>query len=300
MTHRSLQFATLALLLLAQSFAETPAHQILNYPFSNRSAAMGGTRAVDPSGALDINGNPANISFASRMSGQFGVINHLVGIRGYSAMGALPMDRHRISAELIYFDYGLFDKTDIFGNNESTFGFHDLASSLGYAFIFSDRVRLGARLGRHLQVADGHSRGDLYYDLGAVYHNQEDSLTFGVYFAALPLGESGEKFPSELRVGTSKILSHLPLRLNVDGIYAFNDQFHFALGGEILIHPQFRIRLGLNSNRFDLQTGVTESDFIAGMSGGFAINTNRLLIEMAGQSLGAAGWVNQLSISFHH
>jgi len=299
MTQFKFKILLASLLFIGQLVADTPAHQILNYPFSNRSAGMGGTRAADPSGALDINGNPATSSFVQLMAGQFGVINHLVGIRGYSAMGVIPMDRHRLSAELIYFDFGQFERTDVFGNNQSTFGFHELASSLGYAFIFSDKVRLGARVGRYLQVADSQSKADLYYDLGAVYHNQADSLTVGLYLAGLPLGDPGESFPTELRIGSSKILSHLPLRLNVDGIYAFNQQFHFALGGEILIHPQFRVRLGLNSNRFDLQTGVTESDFIAGMSGGFAINSNRLLIEMAGQSFGAAGWVSQLSISFH-
>ena len=129
-------------------FSETPSYQMLTYPFSNRSAAMGGTRAVDPSGNIDIQGNPADASFVESLQGQVGFVNHLVGIKGYSSAGVLPMDRHRISAELIYFDYGLFDKTDILGNTQSTFGFHDLATSLGYAFTFSDAVRLGGRVGR--------------------------------------------------------------------------------------------------------------------------------------------------------
>ncbi|MCF7922024.1 MAG: hypothetical protein K9M55_04915 [Candidatus Marinimicrobia bacterium] len=288
----------LGLLLTAVALAETPSHQLLTYPFSNRSAAMGGSRSVDPSGQIDIQGNPASASFVQGLQGQVGFVNHLVGIQGFSAAGLLPLERHRISAELIYFDYGLFDKTDIVGTNQGTFGYHELAAALGYAFKFSEGIRLGGRVGRFTRVADGSTGGDFYYDLGGVYHNQEDSLTIGVYLASVALGENDESFPTQLHIGSSKILSHLPLRLNLEGIYDFNDQIRFALGGEILLHRNFRVRLGVNSNRFDLQTGVTESDFIAGTTGGFAIDWQGMLIESATQSFGAAGWVSQISIAY--
>ncbi len=288
----------LSLLLVAVATAETPSHQLLTYPFSTRSAGMGGSRAVDASGNIDIQGNPASASFIQSLQGQVGFINHLVGIQGFSAAGVLPMERHRISGELVYFDYGLFDKTDIVGNNQGSFGYHELAAALGYAFKFSEGIRLGGRVGHYSRVADGSTSGDFYYDLGGVYHNQEDSLTVGIYLASIPLGDSDESFPTQLRIGSTKILSHLPLRLNLEGIYSFNEQASFALGGEILIHPNFRVRLGMNSNRFDLQTGVTESDFIAGASGGFAINWQGMLIESATQSFGSAGWVSQISIAY--
>lgn len=291
---------TLLLLLFGahSALAETPAYQILSYPFGNRSAAMGGTRAVDPSGTIDANGNPASSSFINTLQGQVGFVSHLVGIKGYSASTVLPVERHRLSAELIYFDYGLFDKTDVYGNTSSTFGYHELASSLGYAFVFSDKIRLGGRLGRFQRLADGGSSSDLFYDVGAIYHNAEDSLTVGLYLAALPLGNPSETFPSQLRIGSSKILSHLPLRLNIDGVYGFNELLQIALGGELLIHPAFRVRVGISSTRFDLQTGVNQSDFIAGLSAGFALDYEGVLFEMAGQSFGAAGWINQLSIVY--
>ncbi len=286
------------LLLTGLVVAETPSHQLLTYPFSNRSAGMGGSRAVDASGHMDILGNPASASFVQSLQAQVGFVNHLVGIQGFAAGGVMPLERHRLSGELIYFDYGLFDRTDIVGTNQGTFGYHELAASIGYAFKFSEWLRLGGRVGRHTRVADGSTSGDFYYDLGGVYHDQDDSLTIGIYLASVALGESSESFPTQLHIGSSKILSHLPLRLNLEGIYGFNDQIRFALGGEILIHPSFRVRLGMNSNRFDLQTGVTESDFIAGASGGFAIDWQGMLIESATQSFGAAGWVSQISIAF--
>ena len=288
----------LLLMLMSIGYAETPSHQLLSYPFSNRSASMGGGRAVDPSGNLDIQGNPAGYSFIEDVQGQVGFVNHLVGIQGYAMGGVLPMERHRLSAELIYFDYGIFNRTDVVGTDQGTFGYHELATALGYAFTFSDQIRLGGRVGRFQRVADGKSMGEFYYDLGGVYHREEDSLTVGVYLAAAALGESEEAFPTQLHIGTSKILSHLPLRLNLEGIYGFNNLLRFAVGGEVFLHPNFRIRLGMNSNRFDLQTGVTESDFIAGASAGFAIDWQGMLIESATQSFGAAGWVSQISLAY--
>ena len=134
-------------LLVSIAIAETPSHQLLTYPFSNRSASMGGSRAVDASGNLDIQGNPASASFIQGLQGQVGFVNHLVGIQGFAAAGVLPLERHRIAAELIYFDYGLFDRTDIVGTNQGTFGYHELAATLGYAFKFSEGIRLGGRVG---------------------------------------------------------------------------------------------------------------------------------------------------------
>ena len=286
-------------LLVSIVFSETPAFQLLTYPFSNRSAAMGGSRAVDASGNFDIQGNPASASFVENLQGQAGFVNHLVGIKGYTLGGVLPMDRHRISAEFIYFDYGLFDKTDIVGTTTGSFGYHELATALGYAFTFSEGIRLGGRVGRFQRVADTRTLGEFYYDLGAIYHKAQDSLTVGLFLASAELGESSEAFPTQLHMGTSKILSHLPLRLNVEGIYGFNNLLRFAFGAEILLHPSFKVRLGVNSNRFDLQSGVTESDFIAGTSAGFALDWQGLLIESATQSFGAAGWVSQLSLAYH-
>ncbi len=278
--------------------AETPSYQLLTYPFSSRAAAMGGSRAADASGHYETQGNPAGTSFINKLQGQIGLVNHLVGIQGYSAGGVIPMERHRLSAEVIYFDYGTFTKTDVDGNSGSTFGYHELASTLGYAFTFSEIIRLGGRIGRYQRVADSQSQGDFYYDLGAIYHSEMDSLTVGIYLASIGLGKTAETFPTQLHIGSSKILSHLPLRLNLEGIYNFDEQIHFALGAEIFMHPVFTIRLGLNSNRFDLQTGVTESDFIAGGTAGFAILWQGMVIESATQSLGAAGWVSQMSISY--
>ncbi len=298
MKSQYLKSALLLLIMVATVFSETPSYQLLTFPFSTRAAAMGGTRAVDPSGNLDIQGNPADASFVESIQVQAGYVNHIVGIRGYSTAGVLPMERHRLTGELIYFDYGLFDKTDIFGNTQSTFDYHELAAALGYAFKFSEAIRLGGRVGRFQRVADASSHGEFYYDLGAVYHKELDSLTFGVYLASAKLGESEEPFPTQLRIGSSKRLSHLPLRLNLEGIYGFDELLRFSLGSEILIHPSFNVRLGINSNRFDLQTGVTEADFIAGASAGFSIAWQGIYIESATQSFGAAGWISQISLTY--
>jgi len=290
--------SVLSLLLTTIALAETPSYQILNYPFSSRSAAMGGGRAVDPSGGPDVQGNPASLIFSQNTALVVGFVNHLVGIKGYSVAGHIPLERHRISIETLLFDYGQFDKTSVTGVTSGSFGYQELSLGLGYAFKFSESISLGTRVGHYSRAVERESRSDVYYDIGGVYHKQQDSLSVGVYLAASPLGSSQETMPRHLRIGSSKILTHLPLRLNLEGIYAFDEKLRFALGAEILLHPNFRLRLGLNSNRFDFQTGVNESDFVAGAAAGFVIDWNGLLIESATQSFGGIGWVSQMSLSY--
>lgn len=298
MKNQLLKTILLSGLLVQIGWAETPSYQILNYPFSSRSASMGGARAVDPTGSLDIQGNPAGMTFADHSSVQAGYVNHLVGIKGYSAGGLIPFQRHRLSLETTFFDYGQFNATSVTGVTTGTFGYQELSLALAYAFKFSNSMSLGTRVGHYTRTVDVDSNSDFYYDVGAVYHKEADSLSIGVYLAASPLGDSQEAMPRHLRVGSSKVLSHLPLRLNLEGIYAFDEELRLALGAEILLHPSFRVRLGVNSNRFDFQTGVSESDFVAGASGGFVIDWNGLLIESATQSFGGIGWVSQMSVSY--
>jgi len=298
MNNRLVKFVLTGGLIISSVLAETPSYQILNYPFSSRSASMGGGRSVDPGVGLDIQGNPAGLTFSRRSLIQAGVVNHLVGIKGYSAAGMIPLERHRLSIESVLFDYGEFKETSVTGVNTGSFGFQELSLGLAYAFEFSKYISLGTRVGHYSRTVDAESSADMYYDIGGVYHKQEDSLSVGIFLSASPLGESQETMPRQLRLGSSKVLSHLPLRLNVEGIYAFDKKLRFALGAEVLLHPSFRLRLGLNSNRFDFQTGVSESDFVAGAAGGFVVDWNGILIESATQSFGGIGWVSQMSLSY--
>lgn len=284
-------------LLVGTAIADTPGLQLLHFPFSPRSAAMGGTRAASPTQSTDINGNPAGLAFQSHLQGQASVVNHLVGIKGYGLQGLIPLEAHTLAGDLIYFDYGIFERTDETGTTDGTFGFHELSTTFSYAYRWRESMAAGARVGRFLRVADGASEDLFYYDLGLVYSSDQDSLIVGLMVLAIPLGDSGEALPSQVRVGTSKVLEHLPVRLNLEGGYAFSDRYDLALGAEILIHPSFQLRMGVNSNRVGLQTDVTSGDFVAGASYGFAFRFKGMRIEMANQSFGDAGWVNQMSLS---
>jgi hypothetical protein len=288
----------IAIVLSSLGHAETPSYQILNYPFSSRSASMGGGRAVDLGSGLDIQGNPAGLTFSNHTVVQAGYVNHLVGIKGYSAAGLFPLENHRLGIETILFDYGQFTETSASGITGGSFAYQELSLGLTYAFEFSKSLRMGTRIGHYSRTVANDSKTDLYYDVGGIYHKSEDSLSIGVFLAASPLGDSRETMPKQLRIGSSKILSHLPLRLNLETIYAFDDQLRFALGAEVLLHPSFRLRLGLNSNRFGFQTGVSESDFVAGAAAGFVIEWNKIIIESATQSFGGIGWVSQMTLSY--
>lgn len=297
--NKLLSKSLLALLIATgSSHAETPSYHLLTYPFSVRAAAMGGTMAAHDADAIDVNANPAAYSFTQTIQAQAGFVNHLAGIQGFTTAGVLPLEAHRLFGEVVYFDYGLFNGADEFGKNTGTFGYHEIAFQAGYAYSFSEQIRLGARLGLYQRVADGMTHSRSFTDVGAMYHSAEDSLTLGVMVSNLSVDDSGESTPATLRLGSSKVLTYLPLKLNLDAEYRDEEDWLIAIGGEVLVHPQFRLRLGINTRRFDLQTAVTREDFLAGGSLGFIISWQGIVFESAIQSFGAAGTVSQLSLAY--
>ncbi len=286
----------LLLLLFAPASSRTPAFQVLTYPFSSRAAGMGGTSVAYTGKYLEMGTNPAALVYQSGFQGQASTVQHLAGIRGYGTSLSLPLGVHRFGGEVRYFNYGLFTHSDEFGQTSSTFGFHEIAAQAAYAYSISPRIHLGTRMGFVQRVADGQNHSQGVLDLGFIFNRQEDSLSIGVVAENLPLGPETEILPTRVRLGSSKVLTYLPLRLNLEAEYEQGGTWTLALGGEILIHPAFALRLGLDSNRFDLQTAVSKQDFLAGFSGGFVVQHRGILLEMAVHSLGAAGTVSQLGI----
>ena len=106
-----------------------------------------------------------------------------------------------------------------------------------------------------------------------------------------------DELPTTLVVGTSTQLQYLPARINLDGRYDIQKHWFLATGIDFSLNNYLNLRLGINSNRFDLQTNVLRSDFIAGGTGGFSLKVKNFLFELAFQSFGGAGVIQQMSLA---
>ncbi len=276
-------------------WAATSGYQILTYPFSTRVAAMGGTFAADGTQRFQVLTNPASVALSNGIQGQAGTVRHLAGIQGFALGGMLPVEQHRFFGEAAYFNYGTFDKTDVNNNHLGTFGFDELYAGGGYATELFPHFAFGGRTGLYRQQADHKIEQKWISALGGMYHRRNDSLIVGAAIMNFGQKSGVNELPTMIVIGTSTKLQYLPARINIDGQYNLQQQWKLAAGAEFFVNNNLTLRLGLNSNRFDLQTNVLRSDFIAGATAGMGLRVKNFLFELALQSFGGAGIVQQMS-----
>lgn len=277
--------------------AATPSYGLLTYPFNTRSAAMGGTYASDGDHQFQLFTNPASVALTQNLHAQAGSVRHLAGIQGVGLGGVLPVERHRFFGEATYFNHGLFDRTDETNTVTGTFGFHELYIGGGYAIDILPHFALGGRTGLYYLAVDNESRQAWVSSAGGMYHTRDDSTTIGIALMNFGADHGADELPTTVAVGGSQRLMYLPARINIDAQINQQKRWRIAVGGEFFLHDNFTLRLGMNSNRFDLQTNILRSDFIAGGTAGFGLTLNNLLFEFALQSFGGAGTIQQMSLA---
>jgi len=278
---------------------ETSAYHLLTFPFNTRSAAMGGTYAGTGDRQFQLFTNPASVALTQNLQAQAVSVPHLAGIQGIGLGGVLPIERHRFFGEATYFNYGTFDQTDETNTVTGTFGFHELYIGGGYACDILPHIALGARTGLYYMAADNESSQTWVSSVGGMFHTRDDSTTIGIVLMNFGTENGADQLPTTLAIGGSQRLMYLPARVNLDAQINQQNRWRVALGGELFVNDYLTLRLGLNSYRFDLQTNVLRTDFIAGGTAGFGLTIKNLGFEFAMQSFGGAGVVQQMSIAFN-
>ncbi|MCF7801291.1 MAG: PorV/PorQ family protein [Candidatus Marinimicrobia bacterium] len=277
--------------------AATSGYHLLTFPFSTRSAGMGGTYAAASPDQFQLFTNPAAAALTTGFQAFTGSVRHLADIQGVGLGGVVPVEQHRFFGEAIYFNYGTFDRTDEHNTQTGTFGFHELYVGGGYALDILRQFALGGRLGVYSVVVDNETQQTLVSSVGGMYHVRNDSTTIGIALMNFGANQGADELPTTLVVGGSQQLMYLPARIHLDAQMNRQQQWRVAVGGELFVQENFSLRAGLNSNRFDLQTNVLRSDFIAGGTAGFSLTMKKLSFEFALQSFGGAGVVQQMSLA---
>lgn len=277
--------------------AATPSYHLLTYPFNTRSAGMGGTYVADGDHQFQLFTNPASVALTESFQMQAGSVRHLAEIQGIGLGGVLPIEQHRFFGEATYFNYGTFDQRDETNTQTGTFGFNELYIGGGYATDVLPHIAFGGRTGLYYLSVDNETRQSWVSSIGGMYHFRDDSTTIGVVLMNAGTSSGSDELPTTLAVGGSQRLMYLPARINVDAQINQQKQWRVAIGGELFFNDYLTARVGLNTNRFDLQTNVLRTDFIAGGTAGFSLNIRNLLFEFAMQSFGGAGIVQQMSLA---
>jgi hypothetical protein len=291
---------------------DQPAYDFLKVDPSARASALAGAFETYTDDPNIIFFNPAGLSTiqGKRVSASFG--KYLLDINfGTASFNMKYGDLGWFGAGVKYFNYGSFDYTDENGAaTGGTFSANDLMFSLGYSNYLYDVVNYGVNVKYiYSNIADYNSSA-IAFDFGLMYliPSQQVSLAFTVNNIGTQLKsyiDTREDLPLDVRVGFSKKLEHLPLRLSVSfsDLNLKRDKFlqhfkSFAIGGEFTFSENVSARIGYNNERRqDLKLGSSLG--IAGFSAGIGIHfLDRYSFDYSLNSLGKVGSTHRFNLGY--
>jgi len=285
-------------------------YNFLRLDVDARSASLAGSFV---SMTNDINGifyNPSSLTTLESPRASVGFFKYLMDINsGNAAFGFKYKNLGYFGVGIRYINYGTFDKYDENYVNVGTFSANDFAINLSYANIYLDHISYGISFKFITSKYDEYSSSAIAGDFGLLYNIPQIDLSLGVSFLNLGYQISNyintrENLPSDLRIGLSKKLEHLPLTVHI-GFSRLNDETdkffqrfkNVIVGGEFNLSENFDLRLGYNNQiRQDLKTGTTLG--LSGFSAGLGFKYDRYSLDYSYNSLGKIGATHRFNIGY--
>jgi len=277
----------------------------LRIPLSARSASLGNSFLTIQNDPTIVFGNPGGLASIEQPSTSIGFVKSLLDVNlGFVSYAQLFEEIGWFGAGVTYINFGSFDKTDKFANSLGSFGAAEFAVLLGYGNRFN-YLTYGGNIKFIYSYFDVYSASGIAFDVGAQYLVSSEQIIIGI--SALNLGtqlssygSDKENLPFDINFGVSKKLEHLPLTvmlnfhdLNNIGENKFSN---FSFGGEFLLSPSFRARVGYNNaNRKDWK--IDDSAKLAGFSAGIGLTISSYLVDYGYTSLGLIGDMHRITLS---
>ena len=236
---------------------------------------------------------------------------------------------------LQYVAYGNFNRTDESGQLIGHFTASEYMAHTGAARSYG-HYRYGANLKLIYSQLEAYNSLGAAIDLGGIYIDTNQNFTVGISILNIGTQLKSytpgnrESLPFDIRFGLSKKLAHVPFRIdvvlhhlytwdiryndpnqikssNIFGIDSLNLQKpktyfadklarHFIIGGELLLGPSLRIRIGYNhQRRMELSENMRRAT--AGFSLGAGIRIAHFNIDYSLADYNFAGSAHQFSIS---
>ena len=288
---------------------------VLQLEPSARSAAMAGsTVALSDGNSGILFSNPALIS--PRIDGrlEFSYLNHVSDINaGWISYGKDMDSLGTFAIGLRYLSFGQFDERNERGEKTGTFGASDVALTLGASRPWRSSVRYGASIEIMRSSLASEAASAIGIEAGAVFSDSTRRQSFGISVHHLgvvlsSIGNRTDALPSDLRIGFTKRLAHLPLLLSVtayrlhkldggpDGSGGLSKiLYHLRLAGEFQFSESFQVRFGYDHRRHDALKVKSRLD-MAGLSMGIGIVVSRIGFDYAFNSWSSLGGLHRFTI----
>ncbi len=225
--------------------------------------------------------------------------------------GMAAGERSAWAVSVQYFDYGKMTSADVSGNITGTFSVKDICFGGTYSHDITDRLRGGISIKGIYSAYDEYSAFAVASDLGLNYFDPEKDLSLSFVVANLGgqvkrFNESYDRLPVDLRLGFTKMLANVPLRLSVtawnltrwnlpyyeigDGSagteekkkdsFGSNLMRHLVFAAEFVPSDKFYVGVGYNyKTRTDMST--YSRSFLSGFSLSAGLNVRRFGLGVA-------------------
>jgi len=281
---------------------ERPGFAFLNTEMSARGAALSGAMVAKNGEVHGLFHNPASLAGIKGIAWSANYLNHLLDMGGGNLMMAKSTEKGRFGIGVASIDYGSFERLDDRGISlGDNFGASDLLFSFGYGYQIASFISVGTNMKWANSNIDKYSANAFAIDAGFVYENSELELTIGG--GIFNFGKSSAfintkgPLPTNFKLGMSKQLAHLPLRVNLEGAWFTYGNWKALASGEIILSPNFNLVVGMSSNRLDLDTSSLGEDFFSGGSLGFGLLFDVWRVDYALTSYGGAGSIQRFGVS---
>lgn len=294
--------------------------KFLKLPASARAAALGGNHVALPGadGLLFLS-NPAYLNEDSHAQLGFSYLNHLGDVSMGAAGGAYHHERlGTFALGLRVLDYGDLRQAGETGVDEGSFSASDMAFSAGYARSLLQNLRAGAAAGFVYAGYGRYSSSALTLNLGLYYYYEALDLHVGGVVEHLgtqlsTFGGRNESLPVDVRLGLSRRLQYVPLRLHLTlhNLHAWDMQNpgdegstpsfsenlmrHITFGGELLVSENVSFRLGYDHARNQDLKVNTRLD-TAGFSYGLGIDYRAFTFNFSRNSFSDLGMLTRIGV----
>ncbi len=299
----------------AHAQVESAAFPVAQLDASARTSSLGGHNpALVARGTGGLFVNPALLDASMHGSAEFTYLNHVSDISGGWLSYARNIERVGTAALGIrYMGFGDLDRLDASGNRLGTFSASDVGVTLSVSRPLRERLRYGTNLNWLRNSIDSEGAQALTVDAGALYHDPERRFSAGITLqhAGVVLSSIGSRrddVPTDLRLGITKRLEHLPVLFSVtayrlhdleggpDGSTALaNIFYHVIPAAEFQFSEGFRIRLGYNHRRHDELKIKSRLD-LAGVSTGVGVRVRRVAVDYGFTSWSSLGGLHRITI----
>ena len=317
----------------------TSTYKFLNVPGSARLSAFGGHVVSIADSDINLaNHNPAALN--EEMYGMLS-LGHKFLFNGIHSQNLdygfrLPKFDIPFHAGIHFVNYGEADMTDIYGDIIGKVSGSDLALVLGTSYRLYENLDLGINTRFIYSTLGTYNSFGMTIDMGAIYHLYDKNIDIGFVIkniggTIMHYSDDREIAPTNVMLGLSKRLEHLPFRLNITAthlnrwnllyddpegenniflgveaaeksrlsLFADNLFRHLIFSGEFMLgkgEGPFRLRLSYN-HRTAKEMSIDPYRSFSGFGFGFGLQMKRFKLDYAYHIQNLVGGKSHLTIS---